>query len=86
MTILFRKKNGFNLPLSEWIKDEDGMGRFISFLSDDTFKQRGIYDCDKVKKLIDAHMSGEEDNYKILYSLLNFEIWHRLFIDKTLKV
>ncbi len=62
------------------------MGRFISFLSDDTFKQRDIYNCDAVKKLIDAHMSGKEDNHKILYSLINFEIWHRLFVDKTLRV
>jgi len=82
----FRKKVGFKLPLGEWLKDEDGMGRFISFLSDDTFKQRDIYNCDAVKKLIDAHMSGKEDNHKILYSLINFEIWHRLFVDKTLRV
>ena len=82
----FRKKNGFKLPLGEWLKDEEGMGRYIFFLSDETFKKRGIYNSDAVKKLIDAHMSGEEDNYKILYSLINFEIWHRLFIDKTLSV
>ena len=82
----FRKKSGFKLPLGEWLKDEKGMGRYLSLLSDDVFKQRGIYDLNVVQQLLDSHMSGEKDNYKILYSLINFEIWHRLFIDKTLSV
>ena len=82
----FRKKIGFKLPLGEWLKDQQGMGRYLSFLSDDTFKQRGIYDFNKVEELVNAHLSGKADHYKILYSLIHFEIWHRLFIDKTLTV
>ena len=86
MIKLIRKKIGFKLPLGEWLKDQQGMGRYLSFLSDDTFKQRGIYDFNKVEELVNAHLSGKADHYKILYSLINFEIWHRLFIDKTLTV
>lgn len=85
-SFVFRKKVGFKLPLGEWLRDEKGMGRFIPFLQDNLFKEREIFKFSAVQDLIDSHMAGDKDNHKILISLINFEVWHRIYIDKTIKV
>ena len=35
---LFKKKNGLNLPLSKWLLDEKGFGRFLGLFEESNFK------------------------------------------------
>ncbi len=78
----FRRKVGFVLPYSKWLKDRRHLGRFFDLLTDTTFKQRGIYESDAVEKAIREHERGEKDHKAALMILIRFEIWHRLFIDR----
>ncbi|MCH8996920.1 MAG: asparagine synthase (glutamine-hydrolyzing) [Proteobacteria bacterium] len=79
-----RRKSGFTLPLAAWLRSNGGMARFLDLLTDQTFRDRGIYDAAKVEALIREHRTGQRDRYKELFALINFEIWYRLFIDQSL--
>tara|TARA_Y100000588_G_C14054308_1_gene838669 strand:- start:199 stop:1029 length:831 start_codon:yes stop_codon:yes gene_type:complete len=81
---LTRPKNGFVLPIAKWLRGNSRMNQFLDFITDKTFRERGYYDNRQVERMLKEHLTSKADNYKILLSLINFEIWHRLFIDKTL--
>ncbi|CAG1066057.1 asparagine synthase (glutamine-hydrolysing) [uncultured bacterium] len=79
--IIYRKKEGFPTPISNWLKTE---------LKDFTMETlcsagalgHGLFDRKVVRRLVDAHMKGTEDNNRLLFPLINFEIWHKLFFSK----
>jgi len=86
--IFYRQtKKGFPTPLSLWFKGE--LKEFAyDLLLDERTTQRGIFNKDYVKKLLDKHCRSKTDttfdllNAARLWSLINIEIWFRLFIDK----
>ncbi|MFQ5714605.1 MAG: asparagine synthase (glutamine-hydrolyzing) [Candidatus Scalinduaceae bacterium] len=78
---IYRRKIGFILPFSSWLRDRKKLGRYLDLLTDNTFKQRGFYDVAFVQRAIKAHLQEERDNSRYLINLIQFEIWHRMFID-----
>lgn len=80
---VYRKKNGFNIPVGDWLRDTNNLGRYLDLLTDKTFKERGFYNTTAVSKAIDEHLKDEIeiDHSAILMSIIKFEIWHRTFID-----
>jgi asparagine synthase (glutamine-hydrolysing) len=83
---IFRPKIGFILPYAEWFRDRTKTRKFMDILTDNTFKDRGFYNYRKVSNLVDEHLYKDVDNSKYLMNLINFEIWHRIFIDKSITV
>ena len=81
---IHRRKSGFTLPLAAWLRSNTGVARFLDVLTDQTFRERGIYDALKVEALIREHRTGQRDRCKELFVLINFELWYRLFIDGSL--
>lgn len=77
----YRKKNGFELPLNDWLRDEKGLKPWFSLLTDKTFYERGFYNHKSINSLINRHLNKAEDNSIYLMNIINFEIWHRIFID-----
>lgn len=78
--LLNRKKSGFSVPISEWFKGE--LKSYIKeVLLDSKAKKRGFFSKDAVEKLITQHQEGKFDHGFRLWCLLNFELWHREFID-----
>tara|TARA_B100000315_G_scaffold241672_1_gene262754 strand:- start:48 stop:839 length:792 start_codon:yes stop_codon:yes gene_type:complete len=78
---IFRKKNGFLLPIDEYLKDKNKFGKYLDLITDQTFKQRGYYNTNEIEKMIDAHLKKNENHHKHLINLIKFEVWHRIFID-----
>ena len=78
--ILTRKKMGFPVPFSLWLRGS-GAGMVRDVLLDSRARQRGITDPAAVAALIDGHASGRADAGDALWSLLNLELWNRTFID-----
>ncbi len=79
---IYRRKIGFILPFSSWLRDKKQLGRYLDLLTDETFKQRGFYNVASVRRTVKEHLQKTRDNSKYLISLIQFEIWHRMFIDK----
>jgi asparagine synthase (glutamine-hydrolysing) len=80
--IIYRRKFGFDVPIGQWLKDAKGLGAQLDILRDITFKQRGYFDHKLVETLIREHTKSELDHTEVLWGLLGFEMWCRLFIDQ----
>lgn len=78
--ILYREKQGFGVPINEWInlqlKD-----RIQQTLSDSKTLQRGYFDKKYIQTLLDEHHKGRRDHSHSLWVLLMLEYWHRKFVD-----
>lgn len=82
-----RPKLGFPTPLSLWFRKE--LKKFIyDILLDEKTISRGIFNGNYVKKLLDRHCSSKTDtivdlvNANRIWSLVNIELWFRVFIEK----
>jgi asparagine synthase (glutamine-hydrolysing) len=78
--ILTRRKMGFPVPIGRWLR-----GQFANvadeFVTGARTSQRGLLRTEFVRTLADDHRSGRAEHGTRLWSLLNLEIWHRIFID-----
>jgi asparagine synthase (glutamine-hydrolysing) len=79
-SIIRRKKMGFPVPLNQWFRR--GFDRVIrAMLLDDRARDRGIFDPEFVSRILGEHLGGKRDRTELLWTLLNFELWARIFID-----
>ncbi len=79
--IVHRKKSGFGVPISSWLRDKKGMGRYLDLFSEPRFEQRDYLKTQVVQRLAQEHLSGKADHGEILWGLINLELWHRIFLD-----
>jgi len=79
--IIYRKKEGFPTPVSRWIRGELRDFTMETLCSEGALSH-GLFDRKAVRSLVEAHMKGAEDNNRLIFPLLNFEIWHRLFFSR----
>ncbi|WP_417835839.1 asparagine synthase (glutamine-hydrolyzing) [Thalassospira tepidiphila] len=84
-SFLNRKKSGFTIPIDEWLRDPDGMGRFIKNLQQPPFNKLDLFNHAFIEKMIQEHLNNTNNWHKELISLINFDIWYRLFISRCLK-
>ena len=77
--LIDRPKMGFGIPRAEWLRT--GMREMvIDTLTDATASQRGWFNSNEVKKVIDTHMAGE-DKDNIIWPILMLELWARTWLD-----
>jgi asparagine synthase (glutamine-hydrolysing) len=74
------KKHAFFMPLDKWYKDE------LKWLAEELFtpakvKERGYFNYYYIKKIWENYNTSKLLYGKQLFTLLNFELWHRMFID-----
>jgi asparagine synthase (glutamine-hydrolysing) len=79
-TVLEHRKVGFLVPLAEWFRGPL-RGYVEELLLGERARSRGIFRSEVVRALVDAHMRGTRDASRQLWSLLNLELWHRIWID-----
>jgi asparagine synthase (glutamine-hydrolysing) len=79
-SIIRRKKMGFPVPLNQWLRN--GFNRVVrSVLLSDRTEERGILSRKYIEELLRDHDSRKRDNTEALWTILNFELWTRIFID-----
>jgi len=78
--ILDRKKRGFGTPMGAWLKGELAPLQ-ANLLSESSVRARGLFEPEQVTKLVRAHESNRIDGTDRLLSLMNLEIWARIFLD-----
>ena len=78
--ILSRRKMGFPVPLGRWLA-----GPFTHLLDEYLLSgratERGIFEPAAVTEIVARHRKGENHTER-LWTLLNFEMWMRRFIDE----
>ncbi len=80
--ILNRPKQGFGVPVQEWI-NQQLRGRMQETLSDSRTRQRGYVNPAYLNVLLDEHERGRRDHSVSLWALLMLELWHRQFVDES---
>jgi asparagine synthase (glutamine-hydrolysing) len=73
--LIDRPKMGFGIPRAEWLRTE--MKEMVTdLLTDREAADRGWFNQNEVKKTLDLHMNGT-DNDQILWPILMLELWAR---------
>jgi len=80
--VLYRKKQGFSLPLVHWMRDEL-KDLILTVLLEPRSLQRGYLNPQGVRRLLDEHFQGRRDHSPRIWRLLMFEMWHRNFLENT---
>ena len=78
---LHRRKQGFTPPDASWYKQSA-----ISYIRDLILSpravDRGYFQPSYIEKILDDHLNDRRDNRFLIWSLMSFEWWNRLFIDR----
>ncbi|PYV75330.1 MAG: asparagine synthase (glutamine-hydrolyzing) [Acidobacteria bacterium] len=78
--VLYRKKQGFALPLVHWIRHEL-RDLVLTVLLEPRSLQRGYFDDRGIRQLLEEHFRGRRDHSSRIWRLLIFELWHRNFLE-----
>lgn len=81
--VLYRRKQGFSVPISRWLQD-DLSTTLRSVLLSKAARERGYFCPKAISQLITHHEQGTADHGQRLWMLLILELWFQMFIDKTL--
>ena len=77
-SILKRPKVGFRVPIDRWFRTE--MRDFLlDHLQGHDSLTRGYFDPQTLDRVLADHLDGRQNHEKLLWSLLNLEIWHRRY-------
>ena len=77
--ILERRKMGFPVPVGGWLR---GSFRWLldEYVLGERAAARQLFEPDVLRRLVAAHEAGETHSER-LWSLINLEIWQRIFLD-----
>jgi len=78
--ILYRGKEGFSIPIKNWIK-EDLKPMMMDILSPDKIKREGFFNVDFVEKLKKEHLDGVENHSHRLWALMIFGKWYDIYMS-----
>jgi asparagine synthase (glutamine-hydrolysing) len=78
--ILDKPKQGFSPPDESWYRGPT-MERIRGLLLDSRTIERGYFQPDAIKATLTEHEAGRRNHRLLIWSLLCFEWWNRLFVD-----
>ncbi|MFQ5772144.1 MAG: asparagine synthase-related protein, partial [bacterium] len=85
--VIYRKKMGFPVPLKNWFLTGGLKEQTKQILFDESTKRHGHFNINFLEqhfKDIERGILGQNwDSVSIVWSLLNFELWYRIFIEKS---
>jgi asparagine synthase (glutamine-hydrolysing) len=78
--ITMNRKQGFSAPDQTWYM-KHLVGYIRSMILSDRCLDRGYFCKDYLEKVLDEHVAGRVNHRLLIWSLLSFEWWNRLFVD-----
>jgi asparagine synthase (glutamine-hydrolysing) len=78
--ILYREKQGFGVPINEWINSQL-KDRINADLLEKKTLERGYFERRYIETLLDEHRKQRRDHSHSLWILWTLELWHRQFVD-----
>ncbi|MGV8123582.1 MAG: asparagine synthase (glutamine-hydrolyzing) [Candidatus Xenobiia bacterium LiM19] len=80
LSILNLKKQGFSPPDGSWYRGES-MNYIKKILLDKRTLSRGFFESRFISNVVDEHTGGMKNHRLLIWSLLCFEWWNRIFMD-----
>jgi asparagine synthase (glutamine-hydrolysing) len=86
--ILQKKKHGFGIPVSDWLKSDQRMREFSrDILLSSRALGRGYFRKGFVESLMARHEADHTSYYgDVLWNVFALELWHRQFVDQPARV
>lgn len=78
--LLDRRKQGFSVPLSDWLRG-DLREWACEILLDPATRTRGYFKPEAVSALLGRHATGADGDARRIYALVMLELWQREFVD-----
>jgi asparagine synthase (glutamine-hydrolysing) len=80
--VLKRKKEGFSIPMKNWLKQE--LKSVLQELLDEkTLAKLGFFNWSAVNHMVQEHLCGKQNHAHRLWCLMVFVMWHRKYIENT---
>ncbi len=79
--LIVRKKFGLPVPLVDWFRDKNGLGRYLDLLTDKRSCLRSFCDSDEIQRIIALFLKGHNEFSDVLWVLVNLELWQRIFVE-----
>lgn len=76
--IIWKKKQGFAIPVTKWLKHEL-KDILLTYTSKSYIENQGLFQYDFVEKLVQNHLTEKWDNKKLLWNLLVFQLWYEKY-------
>lgn len=74
--LIDRPKMGFGVPIDIWLK-KDLRDWVEDLLSKEELSKQGIFDTNAIRSMWEEHLKGTKQNHHKLWSIINFQSWHR---------
>lgn len=74
-----RKKQGFGVPIGQWMRNGVLKDYLIDMLNEETVKLLPDYDGVKLLRIRNRHIAGTEDQTILMWLCVNYIAWYRLF-------
>jgi len=78
--ILEKKKHGFSPPDGSWYRGES-MDYIRRILLSERSLNRGYFQPAHIRRILTEHLEGRVNHRLLIWSLLSFEWWNRIFMD-----
>ncbi|MBD3355136.1 asparagine synthase (glutamine-hydrolyzing) [Candidatus Woesearchaeota archaeon] len=78
--VIYRKKMGFGIPVSKWIKGKLKKD-IIMQLSPAKLRKQKIFNSKQVSRIIMDHLNGKEDNSMKIWALYTFQLWYSRWMN-----
>ncbi|MGB9430600.1 MAG: asparagine synthase (glutamine-hydrolyzing) [Candidatus Acidiferrum sp.] len=83
-SIINRRKWGFKVPIAEWLRG-DLLPLLRQRLLAPGSPLSDLLDAAAIARLIDEHAAGRKNHEKQLWILLQLELWHAMFVERSLR-
>jgi asparagine synthase (glutamine-hydrolysing) len=78
--ILTKKKQGFSIPIKNWLKNEL-KPMMHDVLNRESVTRDGLFNWDYIEKTIEDHLSGRANNSHKLWALMVFQMWKKTYAE-----
>lgn len=77
--VVYKRKVGFGVPISNWLRDRAGLGRFFELLLDPS-TNLGKINRNRLEQVVREHESNKANHEDVLWPLINFALWQHTFL------
>jgi asparagine synthase (glutamine-hydrolysing) len=78
-SVIYRRKQGFSIPINEWIRGDLHDFCYDILLNKDRFSS-GIFSKSAIEKILRSHMNCERNLGNQIWVLIIFEMWHNKYM------
>jgi len=81
-SVIHHRKQGFVGPMAQWLK-KDLKPYVLETLSEKNLKKHGLFNFKTVETILGEHFSGKEIHDTLIWSMVIFQTWFDLYLEKN---